>query len=290
MIHRPIVVGIGELLWDMLPTGKRAGGAPINVVYHASKHCADGYAVSAVGKDRDGDEIIAELQKKHIKYVLDRNDYPTSKVLVELQNGIPSYTIVEDTAWDHIRPTPEALSLIQKADAVCYGSLALRHHEARAAIIKLIEAAPEKAIKFFDINLRQNYFSRDLIDTLLQKATILKINDDEIKVIRNLFDFTDSDEDICKKLMRDYNLQYLAFTAGENYSIIYSDTEKSYLPTPKVKVEDTVGAGDAFSGTFICSVLHGKTMREAHIAAVETAAFVCTQSGAWPDYEEKKDE
>ena len=127
MFHKPVVVGIGELLWDILPTGKRAGGAPINVVYHASKHCADGYAVSAVGNDRDGDEIIAELQKKHIKYVLDRNNYPTSKVIVNLKDGIPFYTITENTAWDHIRPLPQALSLIQKADAVCYGSLAFRH-------------------------------------------------------------------------------------------------------------------------------------------------------------------
>ena len=281
---RPIVIGIGELLWDMLPAGKRAGGAPINVVYHASKQCADGYAVSAVGKDALGDEIIGELEKNHIKYILDRNNYPTSVVEVHLQDGIPSYEIIEDVAWDHIRLLPEAVALVQKADAVCFGTLALRHTEARKTIISLIKSAPAHAIKFLDINLRQHYYSKELLQELLGLATILKINDEEIVAVRKLLDLSGTDEEVCKHLMKVYNLQYLAFTAGENYSIIYSETEKSYLPTPRVVVEDTVGAGDSFSGTFICAILHGKDMFRAHKAAVDTAAFVCTKSGAWPQY------
>lgn len=281
---RPIVIGIGELLWDMLPAGKRAGGAPINVVYHASKQCADGYAVSAVGKDALGDEIIGELEKNHIKYILDRNDYPTSVVEVHLKDGIPSYEIIEDVAWDHIRLLPEAVALVKKADAVCFGTLALRHAEARKTVISLIKSAPAHAIKFLDINLRQHYYSKELLQELLGLATILKINDEEIVAVRKLLDLSGTDEEVCRHLMKTYNLQYLAFTAGENYSIIYSETEKSYLPTPRVVVEDTVGAGDAFSGTFICAILHGKDMFRAHREAVDTAAFVCTKSGAWPQY------
>ena len=173
---------------------------------------------------------------------------------------------------------------MRKADAVCFGTLALGLTEARERIISRIKAAPAHAIKFLDINLRQHYYSKELLQELLGLANILKINDEEIVAVRKLLDLSGTDEEVCKHLMKVYNLQYLAFTAGENYSIIYSETEKSYLPTPRVVVEDTVGAGDAFSGTFMCAILHGKDMFHAHKAAVDTAAFVCTKSGDWPQY------
>lgn len=283
---KPIVVGIGELLWDMLPKGKRAGGAPINFVYNATQLGADGYAISAVGKDALGDEIIAELEKSHIHHVLERNDYPTSVVEIELNNGIPTYTIVEGVAWDHLAVTPKEIAVVEKADAVCFGTLALRSPQTRASVLTLLKHAPQKAFKLFDVNLRSNYFSKELIDELLQEANVFKINDEEMVKVQKLFELNLSDEDICHWFIKKYDLRYLIFTAGEKYSIVYAaNGEKSYLDTPKVKVADTVGAGDSFSAGFVMGLLTGKSMREAHKQAVATAAFVCTKSGAWPKYE-----
>lgn len=282
---RPVIVGIGELLWDMLPGGKRAGGAPINFVYHATQLGADGYAVSAVGNDIAGDEILSELEKSHIKGIIQRNNYPTGVVEIVLKNGIPSYKIVEGAAWDHINITDEAIEVIRQADAVCFGTLALRNKHSAHTIKKLLSYAPSSCFKLFDINLRENYYSAELIDELLSLADIFKINIDEMAIIGKFFNIGGNDEDICRFLIKKYRLKYLIFTAGEEYSIIYAGRQKSYMKTPKVNVCDTVGAGDSFSAAFIYNILTGKSLQEAHKAAVETSAFVCTRAGAWPKYE-----
>lgn len=282
--NKPVVVGIGELLWDLLPEGKRAGGAPVNFVYHATQLGAKGYAISAVGDDTQGAEILAELDKSRIMHFIETNSYPTGTVEVELQNGIPSYKIIEDVAWDHIPLSPAALEIISRADAVCFGTLALRHPNSRATVKTLLEAAPQQAFKYFDINLRPPYYSAELIDELLKIANVFKINEEEIITVRKLFNLEGSQETVCRRLMDKYQLRYLIFTAGEKYSIIYSQDKSSYLATPKIKVADTIGAGDAFSGAFIQGLLSGMNLRDAHKEAAATAAFVCTESGAWPKY------
>ncbi len=281
---KPVVVGIGEILWDMLPGGKRAGGAPINFVYHAAALGAEGYAVSAIGNDADGRAIVAELKQNKIDHVLALTPYPTGKVLVELKNGIPAYTIVENVAWDHIPYSDDASAVIRRADAVCFGTLASRSPESRDTLIRLLQEAPADALRFFDINLRGNYYSAELIRRYLGFADIFKLNDDEIGQIRNLFSLDGTDEEICRLLLKQYNLQYLIFTAGEKFSVIYSPQGVSRLNTPAVPVVDTVGAGDAFSGAFVYGILTGKSMADAHKNAVRVAAFVCTRSGAWPQY------
>lgn len=284
-MKKPVIIGIGELLWDMLPTGKRAGGAPINFVYNATQLGAEGYAISAVGKDALGEEILKELQKSGIKGIIDRNAYPTGVVEVSLKNGIPSYTIVEGTAWDHINILPEAIEIMKKADAVCFGTLALRHEHSKQTIKKLLHYAPQTAFKLFDINLRGTYYSADLIDELLRLSNIFKINDDEIKIVCKLFNLGTDDETTCRILVEKYNLKYLIFTAGDKFSIVYSQNEKSYLKTPVINVCDTVGAGDSFSAAFVWSLLQGESLTHAHQNAVKTSAFICTRAGAWPKYE-----
>lgn len=282
---KPVVVGIGELLWDMLPEGKRAGGAPINFVYNATRLGAEGYAISAIGKDDLGDEIIKELEKNNIHHVLERNEHPTSIVEIVLSNGIPSYTIVENVAWDYLNATAQEIAIVKKANAVCFGTLALRSPQTRQAVFTLLKNTKPEAFKLFDVNLRGNYFSKKLIDELLIEANVFKINDEEMVKVQKLFGLNLSDEDVCHWFIKKYDLRYLIFTAGEKYSIVYSaDGEKSYLETPKVKVADTVGAGDSFSAGFIMGLLNGKSLRDAHQQAVATAAFVCTQKGAWPEY------
>lgn len=284
MNHKPIVVGVGELLWDMLPSGKRAGGAPVNFVYHAAQLGADGYAISAIGKDDFGAEILQELDKAGIRHQLSFTDYPTGNVLISLKDGNPDYTIVENVAWDHIPLTQESLDLVKKADCVCFGSLALRHADSRKTIETLLDAAPKEALRFFDINLRQHYYSKELIEKQLRRANIFKFNDDEILVLREMFALQGTDDEVCRSLLERFDLRYVVFTAGDKFSAVYTAEEKSFFPTPWVQVVDTVGAGDSFSGAFVYNILAGKSLQEAHEAAVRIAAFVCTQSGAWPAY------
>lgn len=286
--NKPIVVGIGELLWDVLPTGKRAGGAPINFVYHATQMGAEGYAISAVGNDLSGTEIIQELDKSGINYSLGSVEYPTGSVMVELKDGIPTYTIIEGVAWDHIPLTQEAIDLVKKADAICFGTLSLRAPESKTTVLSLLNYLPEDALRFFDINIRQHYYSKELIETLLHKANVFKINDEELLLLRDMCDLEGTDEEACRKMLRKYNLKYVILTAGSAFSTVYAADDQSTIQTPKVKVADTVGAGDSFSGAFVYSLLTGKSLREAHQIAVETAAFVCTQEGAWPPYPNKE--
>lgn len=282
--NKPLVVGIGELLWDIFPTGKRAGGAPVNFVYHATQLGVTGYAISAIGKDELGNEILQELDKNNIVYSIDSLDYPTGTVKVKLNNGIPSYTIVENVAWDHIPLTQRSIDLVKKADAICYGTLSLRNEDSRKTITTLLSYAPKESLRFYDINLRQHYYSKDLIENLLQVANVFKINDEELITLKDLFNLKDTDEYVCKYFLNKYNLKYLILTAGDKYSIVYSKNEISRIETPKVEVADTVGAGDSFSGAFVQGILTGKTLKESHQQAVKISAFVCTQTGAWPEY------
>lgn len=289
--NKPIVVGIGELLWDVLPTGKRAGGAPINFVYHATQMGAEGYAISAVGNDVSGTEITQELDKNHICHSLGVVERPTGSVMVELEAGIPTYTIIEGVAWDYIPLTEESVDLVKKADAVCFGTLALRSAGSKETILSLLAYAREEALRFFDINIRQSYYSKELIETLLERANVFKINEEELLLIRDMFDLSGSDEEVCRWFIRKYGLRYLVLTAGSDFSSVYTADEVSTILTPRIKKEDmgdTVGAGDSFSGAFIYSILTGKPLREAHQTAVETAAFVCTCEGAWPAYPDKE--
>lgn len=282
--NKPIVVGIGELLWDVLPTGKKAGGAPINFVYHATQLGSEGYAISAVGKDELGEEIVQELDNNHIAHCIESVDYPTGTVEVTLEKGIPTYNIIENVAWDHIPVSSKAIEIVKEAKAICFGTLAQRNMDSRKALTELLSYAPEDALRFFDINIRQNYYSKELILDLLEKANILKINDEELEMLRPMMGLEGDYEVCCKALLEKYGLKYVILTAGSKFSAIYSTDENSVIGTPKVAVADTVGAGDSFSGAFVYSILAGKSLKEAHRKAVNTAAFVCSKEGAWPEY------
>lgn len=288
-MSKPLVVSLGELLWDMLPTGKRAGGAPVNFAYHAMMNGADGYSISAIGEDELGDELIAEAKKAGIHAVLQRNAWPTGTVEVALKSGIPEYTIVENVAWDHISYTHQLIEIVEQADAVCFGTLALRSPESHETIIELLKHTKPQALRFFDINLRGDMYSKALIEEMLGLANVFKINDEELLLLRGMFGIENtSDEEACKWFMDQFNLRYLILTGGSTFSTIMSnDGEISTLKTPHVEVVDTVGAGDSFSGTFTGKILTGASLGLAHRAAVNTAAYVCTQAGAWPTYPEQ---
>ncbi len=283
------VVGLGEALWDVLPEGKKIGGAPANFAYHAGQLGLDTIAISALGNDSLGDETVAALEEKNLCHLMPRVDYPTGTVQVTLdKQGVPTYDICEGVAWDNIPLTPEMLDIAKNARAVCWGSLAQRSEVSRNNIHEFIRNTPADCLRVFDINLRQNFYSKEIICDSLRLCNVLKINDEELVIIGRLFGYPGLDmENKCWLLLGKYNLDMLVLTCGVNGSYVFTPGLRSYQETPKVKVADTVGAGDSFTGTFCASILQGKSVPEAHKNAVEVSAFVCTQNGAMPTLPEE---
>ena len=280
------VVGLGEALWDMLPEGKKLGGAPANFAYHAGQFGLNTLAVSALGEDALADETIAALKKNGLNYLMPRVPYPTGTVLVTLSgDGIPSYEIKENVAWDNIPYTPEIADVAKNCRAVCFGSLAQRNVTSWATIRQFLDDTPADCLKIFDINLRQQFFTKDVIEESLKRCNILKINDEELIVFQHIFDYEGLDmRGTCEKIVAEYNLRMLVLTCGTNGSYVFANGITSFQPTPKVEVADTVGAGDSFTGSFCAAILNGKAVEDAHRIAVEVSAYVCTQNGAMPKY------
>ncbi len=278
------VIGIGEALWDMLPEGKQLGGAPANFAYHASQFGHDAVAVSAIGDDALGKEIIEALNARRLPFRMERVDYPTGTVQVTLDDkGVPQYEIKTGVAWDNIPYTPELAALAAGCKAVCFGSLAQRNGVSRETIARFLDAVPADCLKVFDINLRQRFYSQDIIESSFRRCNILKINDEELVIIARMLELPGlALEEKCRLLMKEYDLQMLILTCGENGSYVFYEGGMSFLQTPKVRVADTVGAGDSFTGAFVGSLLNGKSVPEAHGTAVKVSAFVCTQNGAMP--------
>lgn len=276
-----MVLGVGELLWDLLPSGKQVGGAPANFAFHANQAGVRAFALSAVGNDGLGNELMEQLRQHQIDHLLPVVDFPTGTVQVVLQNGIPNYFIQENVAWDHIPFTPEMRSLAVQADAICFGTLALRNTMSRDTIQRLLRVAPSPAILLFDINLRQNFYDKPLIEDMLNRANALKLNDDEVEVLIRMFSLPEDADEACQVLIARFNLRLLIFTAGAKYSTVYYQGERSHQSTPQVNVQDTIGAGDCFAGSLIACLLRGMSLSSAHAYAVDAAAMVCQHAGAW---------
>lgn len=278
------IIGIGEVLWDMFPEGKVLGGAPANFAYHVSQFGFSGCAISAIGKDALGEEIVESLKTKKLKNSMSLTSFPTGTVRVTLTgNGVPSYEICEDVAWDNIPFTPELEALAKTAKAVCFGSLAQRSKVSYETITRFLDMVPADSYKIFDINLRQKFFTKELIHSSFKRCNVLKINDEEVVVVANLFGWNNLDEmAVCKRIFDEYDLKILVLTRGTNGSYVITRDEVSFLDTPKVKVVDTVGAGDSFTGAFVAGLLKGFAISKAHRLAVDVSAFVCTQQGAMP--------
>lgn len=281
-----IVVGIGEALWDVLPEGRKLGGAPANFAYHVSQFGLESYIVSAVGDDALGKEITDKFTEKKLNHIVETVPYPTGTVQVELDpNGVPQYEIKEDVAWDNIPFTPQIEALAKRTRALCYGSLAQRNEVSRQTINQFIEAMPktDDTMIIFDVNLRQRYYTKDVLDASMRKCNVLKINDEELVTISRMLGYPGTDlQSKCWILLGRYNLKMLILTCGVNGSYIFTSGNMSYLSTPQVEVADTVGAGDSFTATFTSSIIKGLGVAEAHRRAVNVSAFVCTQHGATP--------
>lgn len=279
-----LIVGLGEALWDMLPEGKKIGGAPANFAYHAAQFGMDTMAVSALGDDDLGNEIAQKFAEKKLNVLMPRVPFPTGTVQVSLDaQGVPTYDIKEGVAWDNIPFTPELEEVARNCRAVCWGSLAQRNEVSRNTIHRFLDATPKDCLKIFDINLRQNFYNEELLLESFKRCDILKINDEELVTIGRLFGYPGLDmTNKCWLILGKYNLDALVLTCGVNGSYVFTPGAMSFLETPKVEVADTVGAGDSFTGSFCAAYLSGIAVSEAHRLAVETSAFVCTQNGAMP--------
>lgn len=279
-----IVVGLGEILWDVFPERKILGGAPANFAYHVSQFGFNGYAVSAIGEDLLGKEILTSLEKKGLNYLIETTNYPTGTVQVSLnKTGVPQYEIFENVAWDNIPFTARTENLAKITRTVCFGSLAQRNTVSRETIRKYIEAMPKDSLKIFDINLRQHFYTKEVIDQSLKLSNMMKINDEEVLLVAELFGWSGGEEqDICKRLLDEYKLKVLILTKGTQGSFVFTPRQTSFQPTPKVHVADTVGAGDSFTAAFVAAYMHGERIEDAHQLAVEVSAYVCQQHGAMP--------
>lgn len=283
---KEIVVGMGEALWDVLPEGKKIGGAPANFAYHVSQFGLPSCVVSAIGEDALGHEIVENFTSKGLNQLIAEVPYPTGTVQVEIDPaGVPQYDIKENVAWDNIPYTEQLAELAADTKAICFGTLAQRNIVSRTTINRFLDDIPEAndPLVVFDVNLRQGFYDKDILCNSMKRCNILKINDEELVTISRLFGYPGIDlQDKCWILLGKYNLRMLILTCGINGSYVFTPGNVSFQPTPTVEVADTVGAGDSFTAAFISNILKGKTVAEAHSCAVRTSAFVCTKPGAMP--------
>jgi fructokinase len=281
-----LVVGLGEILWDMLPGGKQLGGAPTNFAYHSHVLGVEGVVASCVGQDELGKEIIESLTGLGLStdYIAIDGARPTGTVTVEVDSeGKPEYTIHEDAAWDFIPSSPELLELAAQADAVCFGTLSQRSATSQETVRQFLDATNSGCIRVYDINLRQHYYSKEIIDDMLKRAEVLKLNDDELPVVASLLGIAGDDNAVLGSILKRYGLLLIVLTMGGDGSLLFADGEISTCQIfNPVEIADTVGAGDAFTAAVTTGLLHGKKLDEINKFANRLAGFVCTQNGATP--------
>jgi fructokinase len=281
MSHRPLILALGEVLWDLLPAGKQLGGAPANFAYHAAQLGADARIVSAVGNDDLGREILQRLAGQGLDASLVAVDraHPTGVVTVTLDlRGQPSYTIEQDVAWDFIPTTPPLLDLAARADCVCFGTLAQRSPVSRATIRQVVAAVPDHAVRILDVNFRQHYYTPEIVRDSLAAASVLKINDEELP---RLFELLGSPT----VLFTDFeNIRVIATTHGAAGASLWSrdGTQVRHPGHYAGPVADTIGAGDAFTAALAVGLLNRLPLARINDNANRLAAHVCTQPGATP--------
>jgi fructokinase len=279
------VIGIGEVLWDMLPAGPQLGGAPANFAWHARSLGTRARVITRIGQDGLGEKILQLFQKQGLpsNTIQVDDQAPTGTVAVTLSgDGLPTYTIHENVAWDRLAVTPAALEAITKADAICFGTLAQRSEPSRTTIQTLLAAAPKNALRLLDLNLRQDYYSRELIEQSLRLANVLKLNDAELAILAKLLNLPSSTRAQIEHLAQQYSLQWVALTRGSDGSLLYQSGRWSDCPGAPVTIADTVGAGDAFAAAMVMGLLHKLDLDLINARANEVARYVCSCAGATP--------
>ena len=280
-----LIVGLGEILWDMFPSGKVIGGAPANFAYHVRELGESSVVVSSVGNDELGREIISGLENNDMStdfLYIDKN-HPTGVVFAEInKEGKPSYLIQERVAWDYI-PTSKLLrELAFKSAAVCFGTAAQRSRLSRMTIQTFVGLMGQDSVRVLDINLRQNFYSQDVIETSLSLANVLKLNVNELSVVKKLLRLNGDEKKILNDLSRKYSLNLIALTRGREGSILFTEGKTSNHQGHKINVEDTVGAGDAFVAGLVTGMLRGYELDDLNNKANRVASYICSKHGATP--------
>ncbi|MBN2844085.1 MAG: carbohydrate kinase [Sedimentisphaerales bacterium] len=285
-IEKYIVTGIGELLWDILPETKVPGGAPANFAIHARKLGAETTVISAIGNDKDGQDILEFLEKKGVNtrhIPLTSSPTGTVNVIVD-ELGKPDYTIAENSAWDYISLPEKAQELAGECHAVCFGSLAQRNKTSRESIGHFLKATSSNCLRIFDINLRKNYYSPEIITNSLVLANVVKLNDEELLVLQKMFDLSNHTEQALQELLERFDLRHIALTLGAQGSIMLNQEQIHHQPGIKnLTIRDTIGAGDSFTAAMCMGLLHNMPLATINKLSGSIAAFVCTQAGATPD-------
>jgi fructokinase len=285
MSKRNIIVGLGELLWDLFPAGAQLGGAPANFAYIASLLGDKGIPASRLGQDSLGEQAIRRLEELGLstEFIQQDADHPTGTVKVEVdRTGQPRFEIAESVAWDFLESTPQWQKLAQQADAVCFGSLAQRSEQSRATISRFLLAMRKSAVRVLDVNLRQNFYSMEVLAESMKLATIVKLNHEELPRMMSLFDLEARGEEASARQLLSHEVKLVCVTRGSSGSLLVSATECSEHPGFRVKVADTVGAGDAFTAAMVHGYLRGTSLAQINEIANRVGAWVASQSGATP--------
>ncbi len=281
----PVILGIGEILWDLLPSGKQLGGAPGNFAYHAQALGAEALVVSRVGNDALGREILDRLRGLGLRTdgITVDPSAPTGTVEVTLDaGGQPTFTIHENVAWDALAAPEQVLKEAARSSAICFGTLAQRNPVARACLRTVLKATPPEALRIFDINLRQHFWSRELVLESLALANVFKLNDDELPVVAQLLGLEGDEPNQLSQLADRFQLKAVALTKGARGSTLLIAGRMASRPGSQLTVADTVGAGDSYTATLALGLLAGLGPDQIVDRAHQVADYVCTQSGATP--------
>lgn len=286
-----LIVGLGEVLWDLLPDGKQLGGSPANVAYYAQLLGGTGAVISAAGRDPLGRGLLSSLEGRGLstRYISEDASRPTGVVSITLTDrGQPAYVIDEDVAWDHIPFNDASADLARNADAICFGTMASRNPHSQACIQKLLDTAMPGCLRVFDVNLREQYYSRELLETLLEHTEVLKLNEDELPVITGLLNISGSTKERMEALLNRYALDAVALTRAARGSVLLTPGMLEVHHGVRVDgVVDTVGAGDAYTAVLVTGLLHEWPVEEISDRANQLAAQVCMHAGAIAPYQDQ---
>lgn len=277
------LAGLGELLWDVFGKKEKLGGAPANFAYHVNNLGAESIAISTVGNDIRGTKALEELSQAGLSTMGIAIDpqHPTGYVEAHINaEGVAEYFFPDNVAWDHLKITPAAETILHKLNAISFGSLAQRQEKSRQTIYDVLEKVPSNCLKIFDINLRQHFYSPDIIKPSLQYADILKLNEEELPILAKMLSLKGDTQEQLQHLQEKFKLKLTILTQGQHGSILLTEDGIDIHPGITTSVVDTVGAGDAFTAAAVLGFLQGQPLQQINDHANKIAAFVCQHRGA----------
>lgn len=283
--NQPYIVCFGEVLWDLFPSGARAGGAPFNVAYNLSKMNTDVQMISKIGKDGLGNDLLTQIKSWGIstENIQTDDQKPTGTVTATFdEQGEAHYDIINDVAWDHIECLPEYGELVSNSEAFVFGSLIARNTESRKTLLQLIDQAK---FRVFDVNFRPPFIDFDLIKELLHKTDLVKMNKAELRqIIEFLGEAYIDEETSVQHIQKYFSINEIILTKGSKGARYFiGDQDYSFSAIP-IEINDTVGSGDSFLAGFLSKRILGAVPEEIMKQAVSLGAFITSKSGACPDY------